>query len=278
VDRLTTGRRHARAGSVTVTELLIRQASPARCTDSSPAEPDDITDTIPVVAPASHRRPPARGTQFAKLASIGVAGVVLCGAVTVSSMIYQQRRENAQSAVRPAVQITGDQALLPDRLDRGLPRAYVPAESPRQVPPTDGASAATTAPSTTPPPSAPVTPVHAPPGGTTASANTDDDEAGPANDLALVREFYENLPGAPAAAFQLLSPELLNSSLGEFLRSWSLVVAIDSLELVQQADGVLATVRMRLLGGGHLRIQQLLTVAESPRRIVGVQLLSAQRN
>jgi hypothetical protein len=275
VDRLTTGRRHARAGSVTVTELLIRQASPARCTDSSPAEPDDITDTIPVIAPASHRRPPARGTQFAKLASIGVAGAVLCGAVTVSSMISHQRRENAQSAMRPSVQITGDQALLPDRLDRTLPKAYVPAESPRHIPPS---AEATVVPSTTPPPPAPATPVNAPPGGTTASGNTGAAEPAPANGLALVREFYENLPDSPAAAFRLLSPELLNSNLGEFLQSWSRVVAIDSLELTQRGDGVLATVRMRLQGGGHLRIQQLLTVAESPRRIVGVQLLSAQRN
>lgn len=276
MDRLTTGRRHARAGSVTVTELLIRQASPARCTDSSPAEPDDITDTIPVVvAPASHRRPPARGTQFAKLASIGVAGAVLCGAVTVSSMISQQRRENAQSGARPTVQITGDQALLPDRLDRTLPKAYVPApESPRQVPP---AAEATVVP-TTAPPAPPAAPAHVPPGGTTASANTGGTAPAPANDLALVRAFYENLPDAPAAAFELLSPELLHSDLGEFLQAWSRVVAIDTLELAQRADGVLATVRMRLLDGGHLRIQQLLTVAESPRRIVGVQLLSAQRN
>jgi hypothetical protein len=275
VDRLTTGRRHARAGSVTVTELLIRQASPARCTDSSPAEPDDITDTIPVVAPASHRRPPARSAQFAKLATIGVAGVVLCGAVAVSSMISHQRRENAQSAMRPSLQITGDQALLPDRLDRTLPEAYAPAESPRQIPP---AAEATVVPNTAPPSATPVTPVNAPPGGTTASADTHGSQPAPANDLALVREFYENLPASPATAFQLLSPELLHSSLGEFLQSWSGVVAIDSLDLSQRADGVLATVRMRLLDGGHLHIQQLLTVAENPRRIVGVQLLSAQRN
>ncbi len=50
------------------------------------------------------------------------------------------------------------------------------------------------------------------------------------------------------------------------------------LSLQQQADGVLAVVRMRLVDGGHLQLQQLLTVADSPRRIVGVRLLSAQRN
>jgi hypothetical protein len=97
-------------------------------------------------------------------------------------------------------------------------------------------------------------------------------------DLDLVREFYGNLPGAPTSAFKLLSSELLNTTLGDFLASWSTVQAIDGLDVVQRADGVLATVRLRLADGSHLRIQQLLTVAESPRRIVGVQLLSAQRN
>ncbi len=278
MDRLTTGRRHARAGSVTVTELLIRQASPARCTDSSAGERDEITDTIPVVtAPVSHRRPPARGAHFAKMASIGVASAVLCGAVTVSSMISQQRRENAQPAVRPTVQITGDQALLPDRLGRTVAEAPAPAPAPPPVVDKPVPSATPSATSSAPPPAAPK-PAGGTSGGTTASADTGNVDPAPASDLELVREFYENLPDSPAAAFQLLSPDLLNSSLGEFLQSWSHVVAIDSVDVLQQADGVLATVRMRLLGGGHLRIQQLLTVAESPRRIVGVRLLSAQRN
>ena len=54
--------------------------------------------------------------------------------------------------------------------------------------------------------------------------------------------------------------------------------SVDVLDLRQQADGVLAVVRMQLADGGHLQLQQLLTVADSPRRIVGVELLSAQRN
>lgn len=273
MDRLTTGRRHARAGSVTVTELLVRQASPARCTDSSPGERDDDTDLIPVVAPASHRRPTVRGAQIAKMASIGVASAVLCGAVTVASMISHQRRDNTQSAARPTVQITGDQALLPDRLDKTLPKAPAPAPAPPPIAPSVADSPTSATSSATPSPTR-----AAPPDGTSASSDTGAAEPAPADDLALVRAFYENLPDSPAAAFELLAPELLHSSLGEFLQSWSHVVAIDSVTVLQQADGVLATVRMRLLGGGHLRIQQLLTVAESPRRIVGVQLLSAQRN
>jgi len=269
VDRLATGRRHLRAGSVTVTELLTRQASPTPCTDSSPALEDDVTDTIPVIVQAAHRREPAKGAQLAKLASLGVAGVVLCGAVTISSVIAHQRRETGQ-ALRPSLQITGEQALLPDRLDETLPAspAVPPAAS---TPAAVDERPAPVTPAPAPPPAAPVAD-----SGTTASGGAT--TVGPASDLELVREFYENLPASPIAAFGLLSPDVLGMSLDEFLESWSTVVAIDSVDVAQHADGVVATVRMRLADGGHLRVQQLLTVAESPRRIVGVQLLSAQRN
>lgn len=265
MDRLATGRRHVRAGSVTVTELLTRQASPTQCTDSSPALEDDVTDTIPVVVQAAHRREPAKGAQLAKLATLGVAGAVLCGAMTISSLITHQRREAAGHPLRPSVQITGEQALLPDELDRPVPKASTPSS-----PAPEERQAAV-----------PVTPTPPP-----ATANTDTGTSAsggavtsdPASDIELVREFYANLPESPVTAFGLLSPDVLDMDLTEFLSSWSKVVAIDSVDVAQQAAGVLATVRMRLADGGHLRVQQLLTVAESPRRIVGVQLLSAQRN
>ncbi|TDV41366.1 hypothetical protein [Actinophytocola oryzae] len=279
MDRLTTGRRHVRAGSVTVTELLSRQASPTHCTDSSPATPDDdsgieiegvddVTETIPVVSAVSHRREPARAGQMAKLASLGVAGVVLCGAVTISSLIADQRRDASHNAMRPAVQITGEQALLPDQLDRTLPRVPTSHAVPRSP------SVAEQQDTAVPSPSA--TPAAEPDTGTTASGSTASVDA--PNDLELVRQFYGNLPEAPIAAFDLLESDGLGMNLGEFLSSWSTVTKIDSVKVVQRADGVLATVRMRLLGGGQLRLEQLVTVAESPRRIVGVQLLSAQRN
>lgn len=274
MDRLTTGRRRRRTGSVSVTELLTKQASPAHCTDSSRPEPgdrpDDSTDIIPVVlVPASHRRTSAMGGQFAKLATLGVAGVVLCGAVTISSVISHQRRENAQETDRPTTQITGQRALLPDQLNE---TSAVPAAPPRSASPVAEKRPAPPAPAHPQPTRAPA------PGGTTASAGTRDAEPAPATDLALVREFYEKLPGSPAAAFGLLASEQLHTSFREFLAAWSKVTRIESVDVVQRADGVLATVRMRLHDGSHLRLQQLLTVAESPRRIVGVQLLSAQLN
>jgi hypothetical protein len=280
VDRLTTGRRHVRAGSVTVTELLSRQASPTHCTDSSKAdtEIDAITDTIPVVVEeeeveAAHRREPAKAAQLAKLASLGVAGVVLCGAVTISSMIAHQRREATSQAIRPSLQITGEQALLPDQLDETVPTPApkTPLVADDEADDTAGDRPAPKNSTATPPAATPASDT-----GTSASGGAV--TTPPVSDEALVREFYANLPDSPAAAFDLLSPEGFSTSLSEFLASWSKVTAIDTVDVVKRADGVLATVRMRLLGGGQLRIEQLLTVAESPRRIVGVQLLSAQRN
>lgn len=277
MDRLTTGRRHLRAGSVTVTELLSRQASPTHCTESSPTAPDNdhddamdaITDTIPVVVPAPLRREPAKGAQLAKLASLGVAGVVLCGAVTISSLIAHQRRESGQTAIRPSAQITGEQALLPDKLDKTVPEAPAQVPEPRS----DNPPAADKSPGTPEP-----TPVPVTPGGNVGTTASGGVAIGPASDLELVREFYESLPDAPIAAFNLLSPDVLGASLADFRKSWSTVAVIDSVDVTQRPDGVLATVCMRLADGGWLRVQQLLTVAESPRRIVGVQLLSAQRN
>jgi hypothetical protein len=271
VDRLTTGRRHARAGSVTVTELISRQSTPTHCTDSSPATPDeDSTDVIPVVLQATHRREPARAAQVAKLASLGVAGVVLCGAVAISSFVTNQRRESSESAMRPSVQITGEQALLPDVLDRTLP-----AESTTSAPVKDTPPPAAERPPATP---APAGTQKAPPVDTGTSASESTVSVGAASDLELVREFYENLPDSPVTAFKLLSTDGLDMDLDDFLSSWSMVSAIDSVDVAQRADGVLAMVRMRLTDGGQLRVEQLLTVAESPRRIVGVQLLSAQRH
>jgi len=274
VDRLTTGRRHARAGSVTVTELLTKQATPSPRKDSSFVERDFAIEPIAAL-PTTHRRPQKKGAQLAKLASLGVACAVLCGAVAIASMI-SHRREAAQPAKQPAVRITGEQALLPDQLSQTLP-------------PT-GADPAAAAPQTEQPHVADVSPELTDESGTTeettsdgatpegATASSGTGTVAPVSDLDLVRQFYANLPQAPATAFGLLSSTLLNTSLGEFLQSWATVSSIDDVDVAQRADGVLATIRMRLSDGGHLRIQQLLSVAESPRRIVGVQLLSAQRN
>jgi hypothetical protein len=272
VDRLTTGRRHVRAGSVSVTELITKQAarqeSPAAgragtTSTKGPAAcsaPDQAA--VHEAGPTSHRRPPRRGVQAAKLTSLGVATVVLCGAIGVASQIAHQRKDDAEPARRAAEQISGEQALLPDALNRSLSRDGAKAAAPPKPAPATRETSAIAAPRASAPPVPLSTPVA----------------VAPTNDLELVRQFYDVLPSDPAVAFDLLAPGLLHSTQGQFLESWALVRDVEVLDLRQEADGVLAIVRMRLADGGHLQLQQLLTVAESPRRIVDVELLSAQRN
>jgi hypothetical protein len=274
VDRPTTGRRHVRAGSVHVTELIEKQASrpepPARSVHPfrEPVEP--------LPEQGAHRRPPSKGAQAAKLTGLGIATIVLCGAVAMASMIANRRPDNAQPST-PGLEITGEQALLPDQLNRTIPPGEtfgspaVPAGAPILAP--DHADEVTE--DTTKGPS---TGRGGAAEGNTSASDASGSEIAPPTDLDLVRQFYSSLPSAPETAFELLAPGLLDTSLGEFLESWTTVSSIDDLQVTQRGDDVLAVVGMRLADGSGLRIQQLMTVAESPRRIAGVQLLSAQRH
>jgi hypothetical protein len=274
VDRLTTGRRHVRAGSVSVTELITKQATDSESPAPEPAGPA-TTGELPAVTdagPTSHRRQVSRGAQLAKIAGLSLATAALCSAVGVATTIAHQRAEDTVSAPRPAARISGEQALLPDQLDRSLGRDGASAIPPPKPDPATNTPSATAeeATSTATAPAA------------DAKAAPDSPAAAPApqlaDDLDVVRRFYEVVPRDPELAFGLISPELLHSTLGQFLQSWSHVHSVDVLGLQQRADGVLAVVRMQLNGNRHLQLQQLLTVADSPRRIVGVELLSAQRN
>ncbi len=267
MDRLTTGRRHVRAGSVSVTELITKQA--ARSGSPPPLDAGAKVPAEVAVAqlPTSHRRPTSGGVQLAKMTTLGVATMVLCGAVGVASTIAQQRADDSESPARPAEQISAEQALLPDELNRRLARDGETAVTPPSPAP------ATQVPRTTAP-----APRASSPAVTTAPPAPPPAVPAPASDLDLVRAFYDVLPSDPAVAFDLLSPELLHSTLGRFLDSWSQVRSVDVVALEQQADGVLAVIGIRLADGGHLQLRQLVTVAESPRRIVDVELLSARRH
>lgn len=268
MDRLTTGRRRVRAGSVSVTELITKQAA----RPESPQGDVDVTADLPIVSggtPTSHRRPAMHGAQFAKITGLGVATAVLCGAVGIASTIAHQRQVENEAANRPAEPISGEQALLPDELDRTLTRGGAKAVAPPAPDPVTQAPRA----EANPPPATTTTTAPA-----TAPADTGAAAPTPVSDLDVVRRFYETVPRDPAVAFGLISPELLHSTLGRFLESWSRVRSVDVLGLQKRADGVLAIIRMQLADGRHIQLQQLLTVADSPRRIVDVELLSAQRN
>jgi hypothetical protein len=192
-------------------------------------------------------------------------------------MITQKQHEQAMPdqvppSVRPAGDISGDQALLPDRLNRVVPKAGIAGTTAKLPGPETNASDTIDNPA--PPPQA--APPEEPPASDEAGAPATD---GTVSKTELVQQFYRLVPSWPAKAFSLLDPGLLGTDVTQFVQSWSTVSGLEILDVQEHGNDVLAVVRMRLPDGSHLRVQQLLDVANTvPRRIVGAEILSAQRN
>lgn len=276
-ERLTTGRRHIRAGSVHVSELIRNQPLPFEITSPEPepeGQPAGVLDGLldpDEHASGSHRRPVSKAAQAAKIAGLGVASAALCVSIAYGSMITHQRRVQSmpEEASRPTMSISGEQALLPDRLNNVVPKAGVTG-LPQLPGPAINASDTIDNPG-------PGTQEAAPPTQQGSASTSKTGEAQSKKEL--VEQFYRLVPTWPAKAFTLVDPTLLGTDFNKFVQSWSTVTGLEVLEVSERDNNVFAVVRLRLPDGSHLRVQQLLDVANStPRKIVGAEILSAQRN
>ncbi|MBC6446260.1 hypothetical protein [Actinokineospora xionganensis] len=270
MDRPTTGKRHVRSGSVHVTELIGKRIE----------LPADIDDLVPH-EPTSHRPPQSRAATMAKIAVLSVATATLCGAVAAATVITRDR-ESADTSARPSNQITGERALLPDELNRAVAGA-------RLADPKTGSASATLNKGQVAGPAIPPARTGGAHGAQGADRVATGDTPQPVqipeqvrpktSSRELVIEYYRLIESDPTRAYALLSGDVFSTTLGQFLGSWSRVSKVEVLEVVEQANGVVAVVRMHLIGGSQLRIKQLLTVADTvPQRITGAELLSAQLN
>ncbi len=277
MERPTSGRRHIRAGSITVAELIKNRPTPVRLPSR-----DDEPQTEEMVmrepepsrqdpAPNTHRRTPARTKQLAKLAGLGVAAAVLCASVAAASIITTKRQAATEAGARPAIEMTDEQAMLPNLFTLGTatgPERTVTTELP--APNTGSAAASVDSPGSgrsagQPEPKRPVTghQVNQEP------VNAD-----------LVRRYYDLLASQPSQALGLLDSVLRTSDLSHFVNSWSQIRGIKVLDVQQRADGsLLAVVSMVLPNGGTARVQQLLRLTETmPQRITGAEIISAQQS
>jgi hypothetical protein len=131
VEHATTGRRHSRAGSITVAELIRKQPVPIRIPSCEEADTDGFVHDL-LGPPHQRTARPGKARTVAKLAGIATGALVLCTSVTVASLTARDRPAVDASArlARPA-EISGANALLPSFLDRQL-----------RLPGTDGADPA----------------------------------------------------------------------------------------------------------------------------------------
>ena len=266
MKRPTTGRRHPRSGSIPVTELIRKR--PAKL--DVPQEHRALANALVLAStesvkdkPTSHRRPQARSAQLARVAGLGLAACVLCGSVTLAAVITNHREQTAAPA-NHKLEITGEQALLPDSYTTIANQA--PATTKPEVPGQVQDTATGSFPYT--------------PGGTTTTTSSPTRRHQPAasNAVQLVREFYQLIATDPAQAFDLLAPDAFNADLGRFVQAWSSVTDVHVVEVREQKDGiVICVVSMRMADGSKLRLEQLLrTGGGGELRIVGAELLSAQ--
>ncbi|GAA3018155.1 hypothetical protein [Actinokineospora globicatena] len=280
MDRPTTGKRRVRTGSVRVADLIRRQPEPGPDPVDAPVAFTPTVDTQSVRPAPEHEDgdeavAASRTARLAKLTGLGVAVVTLCGAVAASTIIARDRDAARGSAV-VAGQITGERALLPHQLGRVVAGE---ADTPVVSEVTGAASGSISPPptSTSRPPTASGGPRRGT--GDTNPARSERDQRALTSNRELVLEYYRLIEVNPRSAFELIAGDVLGTTLGEFLGSWTEVSRIEVLDVVERRDGVLAVIRIHLRDGVHLRVQQLLTVTRTvPQRIVDAELVSAQRD
>ncbi|MGX7827494.1 hypothetical protein ACTG9Q_20650 [Actinokineospora sp. 24-640] len=256
-----------RSGAIHATELIDRATGrfpPVRPATHTADDADAVTAVLPAI-PADE--PDSRGMRLAKLAGLLLAALTLCGTVAAAAVLSGERGERGEPAMAgPAAPITGQRALLPDELAQAVSGV---SASPT-VPP--AATAATTA---------IVVEEEARGNDGTAPAAGQGAPTTPAtaglSDRELVSKYYRLVQSDPASAFTLLSGTEFGGDLGRFINGWAGVADVEVLEVATAPDGVLAVVRMHLIGGQTLRVEQLFHVTDNtPRRIAGVTLVSAQ--
>jgi hypothetical protein len=260
VRSTTTGRRHVRAGSVHVAELISKGSlghppSSGQPHDDTP----DAADGPGNRQSRSHRRVPSRFANLAKISALGIATLVLCASVALASMIAHHR-EATEAAHNPLpdLQITGARALLPGELTHTAPLV------------TSTATPDLPNPGSNPTNSVADAEPHQPPG----QARKDPAAA----KTQLVKRFYHLVLSQPEEAFRLLDARLPGRDLSTFVQSWNAVAELEMLDVRERGIDVLAVIRVRLTDGSRLQVRQSLEVSDAePRRIVGARILAAQR-
>jgi hypothetical protein len=304
VERPTSGRRHIRAGAITVAELIKSRPTPVHVpprdepfTEEVPAHPvaapipettqplgpvksaptlSPLPSPMPgVPQPSSHRRPPARTRQLAKLAALGGASAVLCASIATASIINSRRQANQAAAPRPVAEMTNEQqALLPNLFTLGAGNA--PRMTTELPAPNKGSAVAT---------------VDNTGSGRRSVDNSKVDDgkqvtgtrAAPSEDpnptdIELVKRYYKLLSEQPVQALGLLDGALRQSDLSQFVNSWAQIRSIEVADVQKRGDGeLLAIVHMMLPDGGKARVKQLLKVTDDiPQRITGAEIVAVQ--
>lgn len=223
---------------------LLRDPSPLALLTPLPPPPPyfDHDDPVP-----HHRVDPTEPVEregmvarLAKLTALGIALVMLCGAVMAAALLAKGGHDITTSRpdAAPTSSMTGVRALIgfatgERHTEQSTESAFRPGSS-------------------TPLPTA--------------------------DETATVKEFYRLIDEQPGAAVGLVSPTLLDSDPGELVRSWESVREITLHEVRSEPEGMVHVVLTMVLAGERpVRMTQMLGLASPNGPITEVRLLSSQR-
>ncbi|MFB9907147.1 hypothetical protein [Allokutzneria oryzae] len=280
MERSTTGRRHQRAGAVTVAELIRKQPAPARGPARSVTDSQQLVSelysstqpTTPTPAPVYFADPepepdPREHPLLKPLRVLGiiVGALLLAGSVVAASVITADYGPHGPRTQYQAPQLNGALALRPDLvLDRLV-----------------GATKATASSANTDTKPLNRQPAANRPGTTTAkpTGTWQPNAVTPTTAVEVVQEFFQRLQHRPELAVQMLDTKLIGPDRAAFLKAWETVKSVRLQDVEQGKNGVLSTMTLELANGTRLRMEQLLTLgAAEPRQIVAAELLSVQQS
>lgn len=301
MDHEVSGKRHVRAGAVTVAELIERQPSlialpPEVLLDMEigAGVPQPRLAAVPErPRPDEVARPPSLR---ARILALTFGTIALLGAVSATAAISGAQPTGQVTQEPMGAPITGANALRPDKVAQRL--GYLPQLQPQPLASTEQSASRPTMnqpgstapgqssiPSVAPTASAspqlglssPQIPLIAP---SDPTSSTTDMAVAAVSPTDVVRSFYKRLEDKSGDAQTLLEPGLLGTDLPGFQLSWQSVRSVVPVSVTQQPDGsVLGTVSVQQSNGSWLRLQQHFTLSDArPPLIDRVELISAQQS
>ncbi|WP_086820944.1 hypothetical protein [Allokutzneria sp. NRRL B-24872] len=279
MERSTTGRRHQRAGAVTVAELIRKQPGVPRypgadatggyhfrsevfervASGATSPQPVYSFDPDPDPEPEEGEHPLLK-----PLRTVGLVfgALLLAGSVVAASVITADYGPRGPLVQYQAPHLGGTLALRPDLVLDRLTNAT-------KVNTALGAPGAKQ-PSTSAKPVAPVA---------RQNSTWQPNAVTPTTAVEVVHEFFQRLQHRPDLALQMVDARLVGQDRAAFLKAWESVKSVQVKNVEQSRNGVLGTATLELLNGTKLRMEQLLTLSVAePRQIVAAELLSVQQS
>lgn len=281
MERPASGRRHMRAGSVPVAELIKSRRVPIKVSAYDKPSALGVAQRSPVAhqeerQPHTHRLQPVKAGSLTRAAGLGVATVVFCASFGAAAVIDRRRQDTPPLAIQPMVEMSGSQGLLPSLFNIGQVHVLETDSSTGPVVSRTPTVSSTTDQDISVKQDDTAQNLRST---STQQSTTDSTSAGSESKQNTVRRFYDLVRQQPARATELFEHALQTNVLTQFVASWTSVGRIDLVDVQERPDGMVATLNMVLPGQYTMRVQQLLRLTdEQPPKIHDAKVISAQRS